>query len=49
VEHQYLPFTDLTGRPLYKFLIEKSKKEKIEYRIPENKRISIQTVLSTYV
>ena len=48
VEYEYIPFTNLTGRPLYKFLMKHDKKEKIEYRIVENKRVSIQTVLSAY-
>ena len=48
VEYGYIPFTNLTGRPLYRYLIKNNKKERMGYRIPEGKRISIQTVLSTY-
>ena len=48
VENKHIPFTNLAGRPLYKSLMKSNKKEKIEYKIVENKRISIQTVLSSY-
>jgi len=48
VEYGYIPFTNLTGRPLYRYLIKNNKKKRIGYRIPEGKRISIQTVLSAY-
>jgi hypothetical protein len=48
VEFQYLPFTNLTGRPLYNYLMKDEKKKKIGYKIPEGKRILVQTVLSGY-
>ena len=48
VEYGYIPFTNLAGRPLYSYLIKNSKKKKIGYKIPEGKRISVQTVLSAY-
>ena len=48
VVYGYAPFTNLTGRPLYTYLIKNTKKKKLGYRIPEGKRISVQTVLSAY-
>jgi hypothetical protein len=48
VEYGFIPFTNLTGRPLYNYLIKDDKKKKIGYRIPEGKRILVQTVLSGY-
>jgi len=48
VEYGYIPFTNLAGRPLYKFLMKDNKKKKIGYRILEGKRILVQTVLSGY-
>ena len=48
VEYGYIPFTNLAGRPLYKFLMKNNKKKKIGYRIPESKRILVQTILSSY-
>jgi len=48
VEFHYLPFTNLTGRPLYKYLMIESKKKEIGYRTLEGKRKSIQTVLSAF-
>jgi hypothetical protein len=48
VEYGYIPFTNLTGCPLYSYLIKSSKKKKMGYRIPEGKRISVQTVLNAY-
>jgi hypothetical protein len=48
VEYGYIPFTNLTGRPLYKFLIKNSKKEKVGYNLLENDCNYIQTVLSDY-
>ena len=48
VEYGYLPFTNLAGRPLYKYLIKSNKKKKIGYKILENDRIYLQTVLSDY-
>jgi len=48
VEFHYLPFTNLTGRPLYNYLMIESKKEKIGYKTFEGKRKSIQTVLNAY-
>lgn len=41
-------FTNLTGRPLYNYLMKDEKEKKIGYRIPEDKRIFVQTVLSGY-
>ncbi len=48
VEYGYIPFTNLVGRPLYKFLMKDNKKKKIGYRILEGNRILVQTVLSSY-
>ena len=48
VEYGYIPFTNLEGRPLYTYLIESSKKKKIGYKILENDRNYVQTVLSAY-
>ena len=48
VEYGYIPFTNLAGRPLYKFLMKDNKKKKIGYIIPEGKRIFVQTVLNSY-
>ncbi len=48
VEYGHIPFTNLTGRPLYNYLMKDGKKKKIGYRIPEGKRIFVQTVLSGY-
>jgi len=48
VEYGYIPFTNLAGRPLYKYLIKNSKKEKMGYKTLESERIYIQTVLSDY-
>ncbi len=48
VEYGYIPFTNLTGRPLYKYLIKSSKKKKMGYKTLESERIYIQTVLSDY-
>ena len=48
VEYGYIPFTNLTGRPLYKYLMNDDKKKKIGYIFPEGKNIFIQTTLSGY-
>ncbi len=48
VEYGHIPFTNLTGRPLYNYLMKDGKKKKIGYRILEGKRIFVQTVLSGY-
>ncbi|KKN64159.1 hypothetical protein LCGC14_0494530 [marine sediment metagenome] len=48
VEFHYLPFTNLAGRPLYKYLMIESKKKEVGYRILDDKRESIQTVLSAF-
>ncbi|MHA1291713.1 MAG: hypothetical protein ACTSQJ_03480 [Promethearchaeota archaeon] len=48
MEHVYIPFTNLTGRPLYKYLTKDNKKKKIWYKIPVGKQIFIQTTLSGY-
>jgi len=48
VEYGHIPFTNLTGRPLYSYLIKNSKMKKKGYRIPEGNRNSVQTVLSAY-
>ena len=48
VEYGYIPFTNLTGRPLYKYLMKDDKKKKIGYKIPEGKQAFIQTTLSGY-
>ena len=48
VEFHYLPFTNLTGRPLYNYLMKNEKMKKIGYRILEGKRILVQTVLNGY-
>ena len=44
----HIPFTNLTGRPLYKYLMKDVKKKKIGYRLPEGKQIFVQTVLNGY-
>ena len=48
VEYGYIPFTNLMGRPLYKYLMKDDKKKKIGYRIPEGNRKFVQTTLSGY-
>ncbi|MEJ2250397.1 MAG: hypothetical protein P8Y97_12195 [Candidatus Lokiarchaeota archaeon] len=48
VEYGYIPFTNLTGRPLFRYLMRESKKKRIGYKIMKNDRNHIQTVLSTY-
>jgi len=48
VEYKHIPFTNLTGRPLYKYLMKSRKKEKIGYKILENRRIYVQTALSAF-
>ena len=48
VEYEYLPFTNLTRRSLYNYLMKDNKKKKIGYKILKSNRIFIQTVLSTY-
>ena len=48
VECGYIPFTTLTGRPLYSYLMKDEKKKKIGYKIPDDKRILVQTVLLGY-
>jgi hypothetical protein len=48
VEYGYIPFTNLTGRPLYNYLMKDEKRKKTGYRILEDKRIVVQTVLSSY-
>ena len=48
VEFHYLPFTNLTGRPLYKYLMKDEKKKKIGYQIHEGKRVLVQSVLSAF-
>ena len=48
VEYGYIPFTNLTGRPLYIYLMKDVKNKKIGYRLPEGKRIFVQTVLNGY-
>jgi len=49
VEYEYIPFTNLTGRPLYSYLMIDIKKKKLGYQILEGERKSLQTVLSDYV
>ncbi len=48
VEYGYIPFTNLTNRPLYKYLMKDKEKKKIGYKIPEGKRSFVQTILSGY-
>lgn len=48
VEYRYIPFTNLTGRPLYNYLMKDDKKKKIGYKIPEGKHAFIQTTLNGY-
>ena len=48
VEYGYISFTNLMGRPLYKYLMKDYKKKKVRYKILESNRIYVQTVLSTY-
>ena len=47
-EYGHLPFTNLTGRPLYSYLMIKDEKKEIGYRILETERKSVQTVLSAF-
>ncbi len=48
VEHEYLPFTNLYGRPLYKYLMMDIKKKEGGYRILEGDSKSVQTVLCAF-
>jgi len=48
VEYGYIPFTNLTGRPLYSYLIKSSKKKKMGYKIFKNDHNYIQTVLNAF-
>jgi len=48
VEYGYIPFTNMTDRPLYNYLMQDDKKKKIGYKLPENKRVLVQTVLNSY-
>jgi hypothetical protein len=47
-ENGYVPFTNLTGRPLYNYLMVDEEKKKIGYQILEDKQIFTQTTLSGY-
>jgi hypothetical protein len=38
VEYGHIPFTNLTDRPLYNYLMKDEKKKKIGYKILEGKR-----------
>lgn len=48
VEHEYLPFVNLSGRRLYKYLMVDVKKKEGGYRILEGNRKSVQTVLCAF-
>jgi hypothetical protein len=48
VEYDHIPFTNLAGRPLFRYLMKKSKKKRIGYKILENDHKLVQTVLSSY-
>ena len=48
VEYGHIPFTNLAGRPLYRYLMKKSNKKRIGYKTLENDREFVQTVLSAY-
>lgn len=48
VENEHIPFTNLTGRPLYRYLMKTTNKKRIGYKTPENDRKLIQTVLNAY-
>jgi len=48
LEHDQLPFTDLAGRPLYKYLTKEQKKKEVGYKLLEDKRYTVQTALSAF-
>jgi len=48
VEHEYLPCTNLSGRPLYKYLMMDVKKKEVGYVILKGDRKSVQTVLCAF-
>ena len=48
VDHDFIPFTNLAGRPLYNYLMKEQKKKEMGYKIPGKKLNYVQTVLSTY-
>jgi hypothetical protein len=48
VDNNYIPFTNVAGRPLYKYLMKEQKKKEIGYQLSEGKRNSVQTILSSY-
>ena len=48
VEHDYIPFTNLAGRPLYKYLMKNQKKKDIGYMFLESNHHYIQTVLNAF-
>jgi len=48
VEYKHIPFTNLTGRALYTYLIKNNKKKKMGYKILEGNQFYVQTVLSDY-
>lgn len=48
VDNDYIPFTNVAGRPLYKYLMKEQKKKEIGYRLPEGKQNYVQTVLGSF-
>jgi len=48
LEYGHIPFANLTGRPLYRYLIKKNKKKKMGYKTFKKDHIYVQTVLSAY-
>jgi len=47
-EYDYLPFTNLVGRPLYRYLTKKVEKKGFGYTLLEHEQKSVQTVLSAF-
>ena len=48
VEYDHIPFTNLAGRPLFRYIMKKSKKKRIGYKTLGSERNLVQTVLSSY-
>ena len=48
VDNNYIPFTNVAGRPLYKYLMKEQKKKEIGYPLPEGKQNYVQTVLGSF-
>jgi len=48
VDNKYIPFANLAGRPLYRYLMKEQKRKGVGYRLPEGKQNYVQTVLNSY-